>query len=66
MKVAKDFVKETLTQSMGLAKEMALLSKGLEKRRKTCQVNDHRINLYGKRTNLVGHAIRGAIQLGEC
>ncbi len=63
MKVAKDFVKETLTKSMGLAEEMSLLSKNLERKRKTCPVNEHRINLYGKRTNLVGHAIRGAIKL---
>ena len=63
MKIGKDFVKETLTKSMSLAEEISKLAKSLETRRKACNVIDQRIAIHGKRTNLVGHAIRGAIKL---
>jgi len=63
MKIAKDFVKDTLVSSMGLAQEMKDLSEKLKKKRKSCEVQNHEIKLFGKRTNLVGHAVRGAINL---
>jgi len=58
-----ELVKSALKDNMTLANEMTTLSKTLETMTEPSKVIQDRINLYDKRINFVGHAIRSAINL---
>ena len=63
MKEVKEFVIAAMQDNKTLAKEMTLLSKTLETTTTSSKVIQDRINLYDKRINFIGHAIRAAINL---